>query len=427
MTDVAKSTLRSPWVWGHGISRCFLALTALFFVLMLVFPTTFQLQRGVFLACLVAGGILAADHRWLVSRDILMLWLLTTCVGVFGIFWGNLNGAPGALQVSSVYLLWPVVYMLFVGLVRTPRTIVLFVQTLVFGISIASLMALALLIGAVSGYRESVVQVFVFQGAAINIFDGFVELTLYNLATVIYGLPFLTALFFSPQTYGWLKNRGIIGLLLLLVSGICVVSGRRAFWFLALVTPFLVWGLFFFSGVRFRVRYLVTAVIFVFVLAIGGAVGLGLDFGVLSEQFFSAFDYSGESGASLRYQQFAALMSGWSDSPIIGQGLGAAAKAIIRNEEMVWAYELSYVALLFQVGLLGFTFYFAAVLWIFFAGINTVRRRPEAAQVILPLLAGVAGFLLVNATNPYLSKFDYLWTIFLPVAAINAYKTEKCT
>jgi hypothetical protein len=205
------------------------------------------------------------------------------------------------------------------------------------------------------------------------------------------------------------------------------VSGRRAFWFLALVTPFLVWGLFFFSGVRFRVRYLVTAVIFVFVLAIGGAVGLGLDFGVLSEQFFSAFDYSGESGASLRYQQFAALMSGWSDSPIIGQGLGAAAKAIIRNEEMVWAYELSYVALLFQVGLLGFTFYFAAVLWIFFAGINTVRRRPEAAQVILPLLAGVAGFLLVNATNPYLSKFDYLWTIFLPVAAINAYKTEKCT
>jgi O-antigen ligase len=118
-------------------------------------------------------------------------------------------------------------------------------------------------------------------------------------------------------------------------------------------------------------------------------------------------------------------MSEWSDSPWIGQGLGASASSVTRSEEQPWAYELSYVALLFQTGLLGVIIYSSAVLWIFYKGIRLVRVRPDAGQVILPLLAGLAGFLLANATNPYLSKFDYLWTIFLPVAAINAYTTGR--
>jgi O-antigen ligase len=402
-----------------------LTLIAVFFVLMLVFPTTLQMQRGVMLAALFAIGVLGANSQWSVSWDILLLWLFVTCVGTFGIFWGFLNGAPGALQVSTVYLVWPLVYMLFVGLVHSPRTIVFLEKALLFGITVASLMALILLLGTVLGYGEFVVEFFAFQGANIRIFDGFVELTLFNLATVIYGLPFLFALYFSPDARGWLKSRRLLGLQLLLLLAICLVSGRRAFWLLAIFTPILVWVLFFLARVRFRATHLAITVMFVFVLSIGGAVGLGLDFSVLLDQFLLAFDFSGEVGASLRFQQFTALMSGWSESPLIGHGLGAAEKSISRSKEIVWAYELSYVALLFQAGLLGFAVYSAAVLWIFYAGINIVRRRQEAAQVILPLLAGLAGFLLVNATNPYLSKFDYLWTIFLPVAAINAYKTEK--
>lgn len=416
---------RTPRVWGDGLCRSFLALAALFFVLMLVLPTTYQSQRGIMLALLVACGVLAASNWWLVSRDILLLWLMTTSVGVFGILWGHLNGAPGASQVFTVYLVWPLVYMLFIGLAHSPKTIVFFAKALVVGITIASLMAMALLVGTFLGQGEFVAEFFAFQGAGITLLDGFVELTLFNLATVIYGLPFLTALYFSPDYRGWLIDRRVLGLQILLVLAVCAVSGRRAFWLLAIFTPILVWGLFFLAGVRFKVRYLATTAIFIIVLSIGGAVTLGLNFASLSDQFLAAFDTSREISASVRYQQFTALMAGWSDSPLIGQGLGASEKSIIRDEEMVWAYELSYVALLFQTGLLGFIVYSAAVLWIFRAGIRIVRRRPESAQVILPLLAGAAGFLLANATNPYLSKFDYLWTIFLPVAAINAYKTQK--
>jgi hypothetical protein len=38
---------------------------------------------------------------------------------------------------------------------------------------------------------------------------------------------------------------------------------------------------------------------------------------------------------------------------------------------------------------------------------------------MLPVLAGMTCFLIANATNPYLGKFDCLWVIFLPIALIN--------
>ncbi|MGI9234477.1 MAG: hypothetical protein ACR2RD_12650 [Woeseiaceae bacterium] len=427
MNDPTEARSEGHLVLGQWFRRSFSALAAFFFVLMLVLPTTFQWQRGVILAVLVAVGVLAAGRLWLVSRDILLLWLLTTCVGIFGILWGLLNGAPGAIQVSTVYLVWPMVYMLFVGFSRRPKTVIFFEKALVVGIAIATLMTLALLIGTVFDRREWIIDVLAFQSASIGFSEGSVELKLLNLGTVIYGMPFLTALFFLPNSGAWFRRRGVLGLLLLLVFAVCIVSGRRAFWLLALATPLFVWGIFSLAGVRFRSRYLAVTSMFILVIALGAAVGLGIDFGVLSEKFLSAFDFSGEESASLRHQQFTALMSGWSDSPILGQGLGAAEKSMVRSEEMAWAYELSYVALLFQTGLLGFIAYTAAVMWIFYTGVHIVRQRPEAAHLVLPLLVGLAGFLLVNGTNPYLSKFDYLWTIFLPIAAINVYRVGRWT
>jgi hypothetical protein len=104
----------------------------------------------------------------------------------------------------------------------------------------------------------------------------------------------------------------------------------------------------------------------------------------------------------------------------VGHGLGAGA-SVVRAIDAPWAYELVYAALLFQAGLVGMVLYGVGVLWIFVAGIGVVRQIPQSASIMLPLLAGLAGFLIANATNPYLLKFDYLWALFLPIAAINVY------
>tara|TARA_B110000971_G_C19803123_1_gene405305 strand:- start:163 stop:378 length:216 start_codon:yes stop_codon:yes gene_type:complete len=48
------------------------------------------------------------------------------------------------------------------------------------------------------------------------------------------------------------------------------------------------------------------------------------------------------------------------------------------------------------------------------------RKKHSAIGLLAPQLVALVCFLIINASNPYLGKFDYLWTIFLPIASINA-------
>lgn len=53
-----------------------------------------------------------------------------------------------------------------------------------------------------------------------------------------------------------------------------------------------------------------------------------------------------------------------------------------------------------------------------------IRSSVEYGRLMLPLLVGLTCFLIANATNPYLLKFDYMWVIFLPLAIINRFLIE---
>ena len=86
----------------------------------------------------------------------------------------------------------------------------------------------------------------------------------------------------------------------------------------------------------------------------------------------------------------------------------------IRSDVMPWAYELSYLALLYQTGLVGLGIYATGIAWIYFMGVKILRSGGMFAESMLPLLVGMTCFLVANATNPYLAKFDGLWIIFLP-------------
>jgi O-antigen ligase len=112
---------------------------------------------------------------------------------------------------------------------------------------------------------------------------------------------------------------------------------------------------------------------------------LDLRLSEIFKQLCLGFDFSKELSASLRAQQFKALLNEWSVNPFFGHGLGASASTIIRSEEMTWAYELSYIALLFQAGLLGFIGYSLAIIWIFYASIKIVRSQQNSAPILLPL------------------------------------------
>jgi hypothetical protein len=135
------------------------------------------------------------------------------------------------------------------------------------------------------------------------------------------------------------------------------------------------------------------------------------------------FSHTRDPSTLARINQFYSLINGWEKSPLIGHGFGAVA-SVIRNNEQPWSYELSYVALLFHIGIIGILFYFLLTFWIIFNGIKLSKNNYER-KYILPYLIGMICFLIGNASNPYLMKFDYLWVIFIPVMYINSYYLSK--
>jgi len=149
---------------------------------------------------------------------------------------------------------------------------------------------------------------------------------------------------------------------------------------------------------------------------------LQLDISLLLDRLSAGFDFDNPTNESAyrRNEQFHALIDGWLENPLIGAGHGAAAIDNKNLEEMQWAYELSYLALLFQVGIIGFLVYLISIIWMIIKLIQKLKKNQEYSIIILPILVGLICFLIANATNPYLLKFDYLWVIFLPLAYLNA-------
>lgn len=413
---------------GHGFSvKVWIFLLQSFFVLMLVVPTTLQAPRGVFLVLIVGVACVLSLRVWRIHRDIMLLWLLTILIGLLGVVWGVINSAPGALKVTSVFLAWPVLYFLFIGLAHEPRVIKPIESALLLGIFLATLMALTVMLAGLLGYGGVIFPLLEFQGAAFGNYGGFIEFRTYGLTTVMYGFPFVVSyiLVRRDELYGF-RKLGIYLLLLAIVLAI-LGSGRRAFWLVMLLSPFIVLTFLQCSACRLRslslcsLTFKASALAVLTIASIVGA--LGLDPLALVENFVSAFQGQ-EASSGARYLQAASLWEAFTSSPVIGHGLGSTVD-VVRSHETPWAFELSYLALLMHVGLLGLFIYVGAIGWVILKGMELSREDGEFAKLFVPLVTALCAFLIMNATNPYLVKFDYLWVIFLPVALINAYLTQR--
>lgn len=398
-----------------------------FFIGMLVLPTTFQLQRGAILLLLASVACVLAFRFWLVHREILLLWLATMVVGSFGILWGVVNDAPGALRVSTVYFIWPALYMLFVGLPHGLRVMQRLQMALLLGIVIATAMALIVLLAGLLGVGDIVYPVLFFQDAGFGAYDGFMEFRIYNLTTVMYGFPFVMALILvNLGRTGW---SGTVGLWLLLVVMMVVAlgSGRRMFWLLLLLSPML--ALFFLQLSALRlpniraIRLIAKLGIMAVAATVGMAVVTDIELGAIADNFISAFAGQEVSSAA-RIEQAKALWNSFVRAPLIGNGLGSTVH-VVRSAEQPWAYELTYFSLLKSVGLLGFLVYAFAIGWVAVKGVLLARRDSTFAAMFVPLVTALVAFLVMSGTNPYLAKFDYLWVIFLPVALLNSYLTQS--
>lgn len=404
------------------------------FFLMLFVPTAYQPVKAVLLVLvltiIIIMGLLCG--RFMLHWQPLFWVLALVVVGLAFMLLGSINGAPGAVRVGTVYVVWPLVYTLLVAGTARQTTIDGLFKTLVLaGIAIA-VYSLSFIFNAV-GWLPDALYFELDQGQGFSLYEGMVEYSLHSISTLLFLVPFLLAALSTwprgslmPVSRFWLWSSFLFGVVLVLLSG------RRALLLVVAIAPFFILFLQRFLPHQYKPRVAkwrvgLALVILVSVLGVYGYLQslFGLSIGGLSEMFMTGFDFGGNASASARGEQFVALVREWSEHPFFGLGHGASAGGSVRSEEFPWAYELSYVALLFHTGLVGFAIYTAGVGWIFLMGLRMIRSGGRWAFYMLPALVGMGCFLIGNATNPYLEKFDYIWVIFLPVALINFWLLGK--
>ncbi|PEN43548.1 hypothetical protein CN540_31255 [Bacillus toyonensis] len=401
------------------------------FFLMLFAPISYKSIKVVFiiivLAVILISIALKKTSRIPLHKTVLALTFFYTCIGLFFTLIGSFKGAPGAIAVSTVHVIWPWLYLLFILGLNKKKFLISMLKVMVFSTLLIELYALSYVL-SMKGIIPNFLYVELDLGQNIGFYSGYTEFALNSIGSLVFLLPFTFAALCVwksekeiPIRRVWLWLSLILGLLVLMLSG------RRAFILTTALSPFfLIILVMFFPKIRRKAissslrRLLVLSgfiTIFGFLYL---KIVMDYDFSGFQEMVYSAFDFNDHSNESsyLRLLQTHALINGWGENPFLGAGLGAKAE-LIRSEEQPWAYELQYLAYLFQTGLVGIISYACGLLWIFIQGIRMIRVGKIESIMITPLLVGLACFLLANASNPYLSKYDYLWVIFLPIAYIN--------
>lgn len=403
-------------------------LLLLILTMSVVFPTALQGIKVILLFLVLMGFliyIVGKPSQIRYSKHILLWSLLFSVVGLIWSFYGETRANPGAHRVLTVMAIYPLLFALLGFYWRKDDAKKL--KNAFIWIGFLLILSQALYIGSSLGYDGgfiyNLMQSLYGDIAVIDQGEDYFLFTLPNVSSLIFLLPFYFIGFLFDSKFN-------IKYLLLFFSSVVVVllTGRRAAYLSFMISNVLIFSVigtgYFISKRNVPkinrgqiILFSIGLILFVFIIIFIGLQKWDLVF----EDIQSIFNFESNASNLERKYQFEALITGIQQNVLFGSGAGAAA-GYARSLEQPWAYELSYVALLFQYGLLGFIIYTAGILYLVWWQIRFIFNTTIEYQsriFVLSFLAGFLSLLVANATNPYLGKFDYMWVIFIPVMMIN--------
>lgn len=263
------------------------------------------------------------------------------------------------------------------------------------------------------------------------------EYTTSHMVSLLFTFPFLTIYAFcddGKSSYSCFPRALIVFVFAL--QCVCVLlSGRKAIWIAAAVCVVLTllirrryyaarpYGKNEPTVVRLSLIVLATLVLVFIVAQPVFWTYMGNLFASLLDAF--SFGDPTKGSAYVRGQQSVALINGWLESPLFGNGLGAYAADYIRDPDDLAAYELTYLALLLQKGIFGFVLYFGICIWSLVCCYKIGSMRNNLSLFALSAAMGLLGMMIGDATNPYMGRFACMWIFFLPSFVISLQKETR--
>ncbi len=305
------------------------------FFSMLFLPTAYQVPEAALLVtvCVIIVGQATVTRR-AALHPVTLLWVLAyVFIGLLFVVVGLLRDAPGAVRVMSVFVVWPLVYLVLVIGASTFRRLVVLNRLVVIGAIAIGLYALVYILTSL-GVFPSWVYVPLDQGQFIGQGSGWIAIRLLSATTLFFALPYtisslLLARFAKNPV---LKTRWLF---LALASGLFMVVLRRSSGFILTTAAAPVFTVVLFAVARLangrgaprRVLRLASGTLgfSVLVVLIAGIVlrVTGFDFAGYAYSFLEGFKFGSGADAIIRRDQFQALIASWWKHPFIGAGLGA--------------------------------------------------------------------------------------------------------
>ena len=383
----------------------------LLFLLFLLLPFKLQFLKLGLVFSIV--GIAFISGKYTLFRKSFIWGFCMMSFNAFYIVYGMLRGNPGYSYYILTYIVWPMLFTVLMGAIpicfipRITKTLKLGVIIIVASGVFAFLYLN--LTGQVSG------QILSYKSTIRPGFP-FIAISGPQVTDFLFWFFFLFSFIFLSKKKLDYKDILFIGL-----SIIYIFATSRRILFLNFVIAFIL--IIIFKGfLPLRRHKIVTRRLKVSLLYITTFIVIAMIWlmqqGLMDPDALSNFiDKTSAASDAARTDQMDALISGWMDNPILGSGTGVNA-GIVRSK-IPGNYELTYVAKLFETGLIGICIYITLWILLFYWTIKCIAKDSGYISYAIATITAMAIFMISNATNPYLGAFDYMWFMYFPFIYIN--------
>lgn len=156
------------------------------------------------------------------------------------------------------------------------------------------------------------------------------------------------------------------------------------------------------------------------VVAMGG-LGIAIVAGILVLVGVRPAGFLDDASTGSRIEQAPALWNGFKSHPVLGAGLGGILDSdVVRSEDNPWSFELTYLQVLFQMGIVGTALLIGSFAIVARRAGRDILANRAYQELAVAGLAGTAGIMAASATNPYLFSAFGMVSIAIAFAMISS-------
>ena len=402
--------------WIHLLSKIHIFFGVLLFFLLAVFPFQWYILKLFIIILFTFVSIIL--NKLKINYETFGLFTVFILHGIFWVSLGIINGKAeenSYLFTTAVYILFPLFYFYIGVLICSNKNTLRII--LKYGLKYALFGCIGFMIYIGLSFLNIVPksEIFLLQDGFINasLSEGSLGIKYHGITSLIFIMPFYISKSISINFKFSIFQTLRVTFIVLLFLFIAVITSRRALILCILISPFL--------------HYIIKKLIldgfldFVYLVLLISPLVIGFSFYLFTENSSELDDsvviVGSDDSDDVRTKQLNALLDLWVQSPILGTGHGV--KASIERNEKPWRYELSYIALLAHVGLLGSLLYLVGVFYIYARLFSIYKSTLD--NNIISILVAFTCILVSYSSNPYLDALDTQWTFFLPFYYIMNY------